>query len=552
MKGPLPLVVSVTGHVDIAPGDAAALTGRVRAFLTDLCAAYPHTPIELLTPLAEGADRLAAHAALSLGIPIIAVLPLDIDEYRKDFSGDGSIREFDDLLARAAHVIVLPQDGDAPGRPGCYARVGAFGVQHAHVLLALWDGVDTGKTGGTSEIVRFAREGVPRRHAESARLLNPADTGVVHHIVTPRQSAPRPADAFAARWLAPRGGGEIDARRLLAEIAGSTDAFNRHTLEPGIAEAAARSEAGLTSGQVKADGSAAPLTRIYGFADALALRFQAKAKRAVLGLFIAGWLSIVAFESFTDLQLTIAVVPYVLLFLLAYALYVWMNSRGVDARHLDYRSLAEALRVQFYWRAAGIADSVAGHYMRYRIRESEWIRKALLALDLRVPAPTAQRAITDVTTDWVQAQNSFFVRAERRDDGLHHRLDRRAGVLMALSMALLLVLIVLSVPKLMADDVPGEHGSEYHELVVLIGVFAAGAGAIHGYAEKRALDAQAKRYARMHAVFQSALDQLNAPGAGSAAATAILRELGREALEENADWVMLHRDRPLEPPGPGH
>jgi hypothetical protein len=31
-------------------------------------------------------------------------------------------------------------------------------------------------------------------------------------------------------------------------------------------------------------------------------------------------------------------------------------------------------------------------------------------------------------------------------------------------------------------------------------------------------------------------------------AQTLLRELGREALAENGDWVLLHRQRPLEMP----
>jgi hypothetical protein len=31
----------------------------------------------------------------------------------------------------------------------------------------------------------------------------------------------------------------------------------------------------------------------------------------------------------------------------------------------------------------------------------------------------------------------------------------------------------------------------------------------------------------------------------------LIEELGKEALEENGDWVLLHRERPLEVPHAG-
>jgi hypothetical protein len=36
----------------------------------------------------------------------------------------------------------------------------------------------------------------------------------------------------------------------------------------------------------------------------------------------------------------------------------------------------------------------------------------------------------------------------------------------------------------------------------------------------------------------------------AAGAVKCLKKLGREALEENGDWVLIHRERPLEMPHP--
>ena len=56
----LPLVIGVTGHRDLCQQDVAALEDAVRNCLRELRGICPNTPFVLLSPLAEGADRLVA------------------------------------------------------------------------------------------------------------------------------------------------------------------------------------------------------------------------------------------------------------------------------------------------------------------------------------------------------------------------------------------------------------------------------------------------------------------------------------------------------------
>ena len=66
------------------------------------CAAYPHRTYELLSPLAEGADRLAAEVALARGIKLLVPMPMAQREYERDFVAQGSLDEFRRMLAAAA------------------------------------------------------------------------------------------------------------------------------------------------------------------------------------------------------------------------------------------------------------------------------------------------------------------------------------------------------------------------------------------------------------------------------------------------------------------
>lgn len=152
------LVIGVTGHrkleaVDriepLLPATIDAVIGllppgeRGRARLT------------ILTPLAEGADRLVAREVLRRpGSRLHAVLPLPRKEYERDFDGQSSRDEFAGFLERAVQVDELPPRAT---RTAAYLAVGQFVVDRCDVLVALWDGLPPAGEGGTGSIVDYAR-----------------------------------------------------------------------------------------------------------------------------------------------------------------------------------------------------------------------------------------------------------------------------------------------------------------------------------------------------------------------------------------------------------
>jgi hypothetical protein len=86
-------------------------------------------------------------------------------------------------------------------------------------------------------------------------------------------------------------------------------------------------------------------------------------------------------------------------------------------------------------------------------------------------------------------------------------------------------------------------------LIASIGLTAVVGGLLHYYTEKRAFGEQAKQYNRMTIIFKNAARRFNRfhyPEDYENAAS-LVKELGIEALAENGDWVLLHRERPLEP-----
>ncbi len=626
---PLPLVVGVTGHRDLREEDLEGLRARVREVLRELQVAGPSTPLVVLSPLAEGADRLVAEVALEEGATLIAPLPLPVAEYERDFRADGSLAEFQRLLGRAERVFVV---GPAEGRrEEAYWRVGAYVARNCQVMIALWDGVESNKVGGTSEIVGFRLKGVPRELDPGRSLLDSPEVGPVVVVGTPRVANPDVVGALAAEWRYPEeaaggamGFGKVrrlieqynrDVRTYSAEIEARAEGESRRYL---LAEG---EREGLPSGllatmdryatadllaQIHQRRTYRLLDLILGMTFVMALLFQLHihwrkeyptkdaTNRPVWGqplwarrVFPTGsdWLArrgVVVPESLRgtvrwmvyerDLWLAAYDLVYLGMLGLTIGVFLLSRRRGQQTRYQDYRALAEGLRVQFYWRLVGLRDSAADHYLRKQKGELDWIRAALRVGDLlegvRVPEGKEEmHRMRVVLAHWVKEQVLYFVGIERDEARAERgwrlwrlwagpdfsarylgkaqarRDDWKGGRNRKLASALLLgVFPALAVARGFAPP--------WNLLVILLVMASVVLFLVGVHAKVRAFSEHAKSYGRMGIVFGNArrvmgvlLDKERVGEARD-----LLRELGGEALAENADWLLLHRERPLELP----
>lgn len=181
MRSPNPrraLRVGITGHRlnRLAPENRAGLAETLARTLRAIDGAArsrkerlrsPGPPVRLLSPLAEGADRIAAQAAPP-GWALAVVLPMPRADYERDFLAAGehdgpSLREFRELLLRAGSVTELPAIGgqhasEGPERSLQYGLLGPFLVGEADLLVAVWNGRPAEGPGGTATVVREALE----------------------------------------------------------------------------------------------------------------------------------------------------------------------------------------------------------------------------------------------------------------------------------------------------------------------------------------------------------------------------------------------------------
>jgi hypothetical protein len=514
----LPFVVGITGHRDVRPQDEAILAQAIDAIFARLQRTYPSTPLLLLTPLAEGADWIAAGVAQRRGVPYRVPLPMPLAAYREDFAAPECLARFDELLRGAdgpPYEMPFFETNDAanisdPGRRAHqYALLAAHLVRAAHVLIALWDGVPSTLAGGTAQAVRFRVLGVPKRYLHAESIVDAPETGPVHHIYTPALRAAANEDS-AARSL----------------------------------------------------GRAAECAATY---------YQKKFVTALQSLFAATALAIFVFELYA--HLFVHAHPLVVVYLAASAFAIWTYARARRGRWQDraqdYRALEIGLNVQGAWDAAGLGLSVADYYLRHQRTELDWIRDAIRTahnLDRHLACDEAQAVAT--VRAFVLRQHAYFA-GTQTVPGAAQREQRKTQVYARLSSAALrasffisALLVAYGLCAWLAPGLPGALADEetlHGGLIFLIALFAIAAAMFADYPARRAHPQQARRYAAMSAMYRRALNALDTAERGAAScgddgplpsaletSRACILALGHEALGENGDWLLLHRELPIE------
>jgi voltage-gated potassium channel Kch len=187
-------VIGVTGHrTDRVFQHRNELVDAIDTVLADIVNAHPGAEFVVLSPLAEGADRLVARRALEC-IPnaqLHVPLPLPYEILTRDFGGHPSlgraesIREFQELLGRAERYFEMPlkfgtlaelelsTEAAVHARAEQYALSGAFVVQRSHEVIAIWDGNDSSRIGGTAQVVSWRTGRVPERYRFAEAFFPP-------------------------------------------------------------------------------------------------------------------------------------------------------------------------------------------------------------------------------------------------------------------------------------------------------------------------------------------------------------------------------------------
>ena len=556
----VPLVIGVTGHRDLLEAEQDQIKQRVRGFFAQMRESFPDLPLMVMTPLAEGADRIAAEVAHELGIPLVVLLPMPRHLYEHDFEGE-SLREFQTMreLGEQIELPLLPELTEADvvsqgaGRDLQYAQLGAYLAAHSHVLLAIWDGKPSNAPGGTGHVIKFHQHDVIELIAEGQHR-SPIDftedeSDLVYHVVCSRQESGSPEPGLEpgqAYWftrdeLKPRTLYMPDRYRVVFRRMAEFSSDLSLPLDPDSFYPLLPEEELNRCGQGAKD-----IDRLYHRADALARRYQSYFFRVVVATGLLGLTAGVCFVAFADWPVVHnMLLPYILCIVLVLSLGALDKRLSWQRKYLDYRVLAEGLRVQFYWAVAGVEmenPSRFSHdsFLKRQDLELGWIRNVMRYAGFR--SDSTDRSSSEGLVElcmayWVSEQHKYY-----HQKALER--ERRQRVTGLFNIVGLLLLIAAAVTLAVRADLVELTIGEV--LIALMGLVPFAIAARQNYAFRTAeseLLAQFQHYVR---IFQNATN-LMSKAPTLVMKQDILRAVGEAALEENGQWILRQRERPSVP-----
>lgn len=568
----IPILIGVSGHLDIPEQNMEELKNQVKMVLEKVQKKYPNSPIAILSPLAEGADRIVAKVALEYNAKLIVPLPLPVDLYKKDFKDEISTKEFEDLCNQAETIFTLPLvDGNTitdisdygPARDKQYEQVGLYLIKNCHFLIAMWDGIELNKTGGTSQIINFAINGFTEACSNNSILDSPY-TCSVYHISTPRKRHHDLIVDIGAKFLHPsiyqdEGTGENVLSNLLKKTDNlNDDVFKYFLTNPKFAsEELAKSKSFLIS--EAEEKLLSPVDRkileYYAITDVLSGINQKRTHMALFTLIGLAILAIITFELSAHVLITCPqlLLVYSMIFVLGYLFFKDSQKNDLQGKYLDYRAIAEGLRVQFFWRLGGINENIYDYYLLKQKNELKWVRNIIKYINIKTSYKDEESLdsrvynLNIVKKNWIEDQYKFFNNKITQNKKKLENNERATKILMSLS-----ILFAACAGIMFAKFPEFRHENEnLHGIIItILALLPSFAASFEFYTQKMAFQAQKIRYSKAEITFKRALEHINSSilSNNDSQTKEIIKELGKEALIENGDWVLIHRERPIEMP----
>ena len=247
-----------------------------------------------------------------------------------------------------------------------------------------------------------------------------------------------------------------------------------------------------------------------------------------------------------------------IVFVLGLGLAYWAHRRSWHRKYLDYRALAEGLRVDFYWEIAGVRRRFDGEFahegfLQCQDVELEWIRAAMRTVSVRLAGPygpALRSGFSDAFAGWIgddhivhgSGQLFYYRKRVASLERSLHRAEIVGRVLLFVGLGL----AVLFAMGLGFERVGDMFPSYLREVMLwALALVTVSAVIFDTYVNEKADRALVRQYRYMYSLFGFAARELSSARSEDQKLD-ILRSLGHACLAEHAQWILGHRDKRIE------
>ena len=536
---PFTFRIGVTGHRDLADPDA--LRAPIREAVSRLREMVPVAPgaglaLVVVSALAEGGRLVVEELLVGHDARLEVALPLDAEEYAKDFKTEASKHEFRSFLARARDSDKW-QAPDGLDRNEAYERAGRYVVDRCDAVIALWDGEKSRGRGGTAEIVGYALErGVP-----IAWVHTKGDPTVTCHLETRRAEVVKAAAGKLRKYNT----GVIDSATF-----GKHERELRKELMPDMAREIPIDPLGLSRETV-----AGWVFPYFIRADILALRYQRRFRRLSWAIFVLAALAVAVVAVQANFWPKLNwLASFEVVFLVSLLLILLMSRRSrLHDQWISCRFLAERLRSSYFLAIAGTGDQ-RGRPARlaYLSDSSEaWIERALTEVSARRPeldagSPPVRELRDYLNRCWIGSQITYQEGTSTKQRTFEERLVHATELLFLLT----LVAAGIHIFESYIFPVTGTTGEQslnvWEKLLIVVSITVPAVGAaFHGIGTQRQFRRHSERYRRMAGVLAQVQREM-ADAATLEQVQKVAAETEQIMREENSDWFGVMRFHDME------
>lgn len=250
------------------------------------------------------------------------------------------------------------------------------------------------------------------------------------------------------------------------------------------------------------------------------------------GLFALSFLlyfSVFGFDNYNSFSILILLLAII-------SIYLWARKKQYHKKYLEYRVLAESLRIQDYISKAGIDERISGRLPLLIQNDIGWVKEVLEEL------PLDHHEMQPILHFWIEDQLNYHqsaIKKANRKKKFYDNLSDLSIVLTVASYFTILVLELLILNRVIVEDILILSPSDLKFYLGLISVVALLYNSIYG---KKSLPEMIGNHERMISLYYDAKKEIGEKGE-SVELTLFLAD---ECLIENSLWYAFQKQNKIE------